>query len=287
MREMIDALAARLKANPENGEGWFMLARSYRALGRLDAAVQAFGEAAKRLPNDPTVLTDWAEAIAQTQGRSLVGEPTRLLDQALAADANFLKALALRGSAAMEANDPATAATVWKRLRAQLPPDDPNLADIDAALAQAGVAPGDIPKAAAVPANAPPAMAAAGTTTPAAGAGKAAGSVEGRVELDPRLAGNAAPDDTVFIFARAAEGPRMPLAALRVKVSELPKAFTLTDDMAMTPTATLSKAGKVVIEARVSKGGNPAAQPGDLSGASPPIAPGARNVRVTIDHVVP
>lgn len=91
----------------------------------------------------------------------------------------------------------------------------------------------------------------------------------------------------MFIFARASEGPRMPLAILRLKAGELPKSFALTDAMAMTPTATISKAGKVVVEARVSKTGNVAAQPGDLSGVSGVIEPGARNVRVTIDKVVP
>jgi cytochrome c-type biogenesis protein CcmH len=291
MAAAVEALAAKLKANPEDGEAWYMLGRSYRVINRYDAAVLAYAEAAKRLPPNAAVYTDWAEAIAQTQGKSLAGEPTELLNRALAVDGNFPKALALRGSAAMEQNDNATAILLWKKLRAQLQPDDPNLPDVDAALARVGATP-DATAPAAAPSKPAPAMAAAAPATPSqamgvAPAGGPGASVEGRVDLDPKLKANAAPGDTVFIFARAPEGSRMPLAVLRLTVADLPKTFALTDAMAMTPAATISKAGKVVIEARVSKSGNVAAQPGDLSGVSSPVAPGAREVRVTIDRVVP
>ncbi|MFO1415260.1 MAG: c-type cytochrome biogenesis protein CcmI [Burkholderiales bacterium] len=290
MQQAVAALAERLKANPEDGQGWYILGRSYRVMGRMDAAIMAYSEASKRLPKDPAVYTDWAEAVAQAQGKTLAGQPIELLDRALALDPNFPKALALRGSAAAEAGDNAKAIALWQKLRAQLPPDDPNLPDVDAALARVGGAPpaatAAAPAAAAI-AAAKPAPAAA----PAKGGNDAGtaggGSLEGRVEIDPKLAKSAGPDDTVFLFARAAEGPRMPLAVLRFKASELPKSFTLTDAMAMTPAATISKAGKVVVEARISKSGDVAARPGDLSGASGVIEPGARNVRVTIDKVLP
>lgn len=283
MKQAIEALAERLKANPEDGQGWYILGRSYRATNRLDAAILAYTEAAKRLPNDPAVYTDWAEAVAQAQGKTLAGKPVELLDRALTLDPNYPKALALRGSAAAEAGDAPKAIALWQKLRAQLPPDDPNLPDVDEAIARVGGAPA--PVAAAAPA--PKATAAAPATVAKAENGSAGGSVEGRVEIDPKIAKNANPDDTVFVFARASEGPRMPLAILRLKASELPKAFALTDAMAMTPASTISKAGKVVVEARVSKSGNVSVQPGDLSGVSAVIEPGARNVRVMIDKVVP
>ena len=127
-----------------------------------------------------------------------------------------------------------------------------------------------------------PVAAAAAPAAPAGGT-----SVEGRVEIDPKLAKSLGPTDTVFIFARDPDGPRMPLAAMRVTGADLPRAFALTDEMAMSPAATISKAGKIVIEARVSKSGDVKAQPGDLAGVSAPVAPGARGVRVTIDRVVP
>jgi cytochrome c-type biogenesis protein CcmH len=261
---MMDELAKRLQANPDDGEGWALLARSYRVLGRFDAAVLAYAEAAKRLPASAALYTDWAEAAAHAQGRTLAGPPTELINRALALDPAYPKALALGGAAAVERNDPATAITLWTRLRGLLPPDSPQVAQISAALARLDVAPATK--------SAEPPVAAAG--------------VQGRVELDPKLAANAAPGDTVFIFARDPDGPKMPLAAMKIAASELPKSFALTDAMAMSPAATISKAKKIIVEARVSKSGNVTPQPGDLAGSSAVVVPGASNVRVLIDRVV-
>ncbi len=91
----------------------------------------------------------------------------------------------------------------------------------------------------------------------------------------------------MFIFARDPDGPRMPLAAMKITAAELPKTFALTDAMAMSPANTISKAKRIVVEARVSKSGNVAPQPGDLAGTSAPVAPGASNVRVSIDRIIP
>ncbi|MFO1325201.1 MAG: c-type cytochrome biogenesis protein CcmI [Burkholderiales bacterium] len=287
---MVDTLAKRLQANPDDAQGWALLGRSYRSLGRFDAAALAYSESAKRTTPDAMLYADWAEAVALAQGRSLAGQPTELLDKALKLEPDNPKVLALAGSAAAERNDAAAAATYWKRLRAQLPPDSPTIAQVDAALARIGESAPPASGAAraatqaAAPASAPKAQAAAPAAAPVAQGG---GSVEGRVELDPKLVSSAKSGDTVFIFARDPDGSRMPLAVLKLAVADLPKSFALTDEMAMTPAATISKAAKVVIEARVSKSGNVALQPGDMTGTSAPVTPGARNVRVTIDRVVP
>ena len=265
---MVDQLAKRLQGNPEDGEGWALLGRSYRALGRYDAAVLAYSEAAKRLAPDASLYADWAESVAQAQGRSLQGEPTDLLEKAIKLQPDNMKALALLGSAAMERGDRATAVAMWTRLRAQIPPDSPQLPQLDAALAAAGAPQPAAPKVA---------------SAPKATTGK---TVEGRVEIDPKLAKSIGPGDTVFIFARDPDGPRMPLAAMKLVAADLPREFVLSDEMAMNPSATISKAGKVVVEVRVSKTGDVKPQAGDLAGASAPVAPGTRNLRVTVDRVL-
>ena len=91
----------------------------------------------------------------------------------------------------------------------------------------------------------------------------------------------------MFIFARDPDGPRMPLAAMKLHGARPAARFVLNDEMAMSPAATISKAGKVIVEARVSKSGDAKPQAGDLTGTSAPVAPGTRDVRVTIDRVVP
>jgi cytochrome c-type biogenesis protein CcmH len=114
-----------------------------------------------------------------------------------------------------------------------------------------------------------------------------AGTIGGRVALNPSLTAKVSPTDTVFIFARATNGPRMPLAALRIPAAELPKDFKLDDAMGMAGGMKLSSASEVVVEARVSKSGNALPQPGDLFGKSAPTKPGTAGLRITIDQVVP
>ena len=292
MQAMVEGLAKRLQANPDDGNGWAMLGRSYRALGRLEAAALAFGEAAKRLPPNAALLTDWAETVAQAQGRSLAGQPTELIDRALKIDPDYPKALALSGAAAMERNEPAAAVVLWKRLKTVLPPGSPEIAQIDSVVAQIeGTAPAaKAGGAVSAPKNPPPAVgpkAAGPAPSASGGAASTAGAVEGRVEFDPKLASRVSPGDTVFIFARDPDGSRMPLAAIKLAAGDLPKDFLLTDAMAMSASAVISAAKRVVIEARITKSGQATPQSGDLAGTSAPVAPGARKVRVVIDKIIP
>jgi cytochrome c-type biogenesis protein CcmH len=92
-----------------------------------------------------------------------------------------------------------------------------------------------------------------------------------RVELDPALADRVSPDQPVFVFARAVDGPRMPVAAARLTVAELPADIRLTDAMAMDPGTPLSAFERVLVVARVAIGGRPTASSGDLEGVSGPV----------------
>jgi cytochrome c-type biogenesis protein CcmH len=114
----------------------------------------------------------------------------------------------------------------------------------------------------------------------------AAAAISGRVTLAPALHDKAAPGDTVFIFARAAQGSKMPLAILRKQVKDLPAEFTLDDSLAMSPQAKLSGASAVVVGARISKSGNAMPQPGDLQGLSAEVGPGAQGVQIEIREAI-
>jgi len=288
---MIDRLAEKMKANPEDPKGWVLLGRSYLKMGRYDDAFAAFTEASRRMPEDAGLLADQAEAIAMAQGRKLAGRPAELLKRALELDPNEPKTIAMSGAVAAERGDADTAIKLYQRLKALVPPNSEDSQQIDQVIAelQASRKGAPAPTVAAAPAAAPSAAPATAKAPPAvtSPAGAAGAGISGRVEIDPKLAAKIAPGDTLFIYARNAEGSRMPLAILRGTAGDLPKAFALTDAMAMTPAQTISLAKSVVVEARISKAGNAAAQPGDLRGTSAPIAPGAANVRVVIDQVVP
>jgi cytochrome c-type biogenesis protein CcmH len=260
---MVAKLAERMRQNPDDPQGWSMLAKSYAVMGRFDDAAAAYGKAVERVPDNPHLLADYADALAMARGQNLQGEPEALVMRALKIDPDHGKALALAGTVAFEKKDYAAALRYWEKLATLAPPDSEMARGVQASIAEAR------------------SLAAAQSEA----SDKAAG-VSGTVSLAPGLAGKAAPGDTVFIFARAAEGPRMPLAILRKKVSDLPVAFTLDDSSAMSPAARLSGTLQVIIGARISKSGDAMPQPGDLQGLSKPVNNAVKDVALVIDTEV-
>ncbi|MCX7891715.1 MAG: c-type cytochrome biogenesis protein CcmI [Burkholderiales bacterium] len=273
-QEEIDAMIARveerLARSPDDAQGWAVLARTYYTLQRFPEAVRAFAELARLAPDDADVLTDYADALAMAQGRSLAGKPMELVQRALAADPKHWKALALAASDAMNRKDYKTALGYWERLAAVVPPGSEMAQAVASNIAEAREAGGI---------RAPPAAKAAPVPR--------AATVGGTVSLAPALAARASPEDTVFIFARPAQGARMPLAIVRKQVKDLPVSFSLDDSMAMAPNMKLSDFPEVVVGARVAKGGTATSQPGDLEGLSAPVKTGATGVAVVIDRVLP
>jgi cytochrome c-type biogenesis protein CcmH len=262
---MVEKLAARMQAQPDDPKGWLLLGRSMGALQRYQESADAYAKAAERLPGDADVLADWADAVAMAQGRTLAGKPTEIVRQALAVDPRHPKALALAASAAMERRDDKVAIGYWNRLLAELPPDSEHARDVRSTIAQLGG------KAAA----------------PEPRAAASSRGLSGRVTLAPELAARVPPDATLFVYARAAQGSRMPLAILRASAKDLPLDFALDDSMAMSSGATLSSAPAVVVEARVSASGQATPAPGDLTGESAVVAPGANKLSITINRIVP
>ena len=276
INRMVKQLATRLQANPEDGEGWKMLGRSYLALEKFDKAREAFEEAAKRLPQDAQVMADLADAVAMTTGESLQGRPMQLIRQALAIDPANQKALWLAGTAAYEQQDYRKALEYWQRLRDLMPPGsegaqsmDGNIEEARSLLRQRGE---EVPPE---PASTLPQASGSGTV------------LAGTISLDSALADKVRPDDSLFIFAQAAQGPRVPLAVLRVKAGDLPYTFKLDDSMAMMASASLSRYDKVVVTARVSRSGNASPVKGDLQGHSDTVSHDAQQVKVVINEVVP
>jgi cytochrome c-type biogenesis protein CcmH len=283
---LVARLAERMEKQPpgrvEDAEGWAMLGRTYAALQRFPQASQAFARALQLTPQSAQLLADQADVTAMQQGQSMRGEPARLVEQALQIDPKNLKALALAGSVAFEQKDFATAIKHWSAASALAPPDSDFAKGLQGSLAEAKAAQGGT-GAAAGAAAAPAAV----TSVAASGAAIGGASLSGSVRLAPELAARVSPDDTVFIFARAAEGPRMPLAILKRQARELPITFTLDDSQAMSPQMKLSDHANVVVGARISKSGNATPQSGDLQGQSGLVTHRAAQVDLLIDSVRP
>lgn len=263
---MIASLEAKLETSPDDAEGWFMLARSYAAMGRFAESANALGRVVELVPPDPRLLADYADVLAMAQGRNLRGKPMELIAQALDLDPDNQKALNLAASAAYQRQDFAEALTYWRRLLQQLPPGSEAAAGIAATIQEIeGQQPGGEKQ----------------------GAGQAAASVSGTVTLHPSLRARVQPTDTVFVFAQAANGGRMPLAIVQVDVARLPYRFSLDDSRSMAAGDKLSNHAELVISARVSKSGQAMARSGDLQGRVDAVRLGSQDVAIVIDSVVP
>ena len=288
---MVDSLSQKMQQNPNDPRGWVLLARSQNALGRFTEATAAFERAVALAPNDAQLVADYADATVMTQEGRFDGKPYTLIKQALALDANNMKALALAGTAELRMGNRAASLKHWEKLKTLVAKDSPDYREVESIIAEVKAdkpVAGSPATTVAMPSVSTPPV--AGSKVSVANSAKSGAVVTGKVFINADVANKLAAGDTLFVFARAKDGPRMPLAVMRVPapgVAAFPLAFELSDAMAMAPGLKLSSFAEVVIEARISKSGNAQLQPGDLSGVTDVVKPGASGVNVTIGKVAP
>jgi len=284
---MVDKLAERLQQNPDDGEGWAMLARSYSVMDRNADALRAYSRALALRKDDASLLVDYADALAVKNQHSLTGEPMALIQRALKLEPNNLKGLALAGTDAFIRKDYALAVRYWAQVEKIGPPENALVQRVVSSLQEARSLATGIAARAPAGTSGPLSPPAPNATSGAAGTkpGAANASVSGTVSLSAALRAQVSPTDTVFIFARLADS-RMPLAAERKQVKDLPYAFTLDDSKSMSPAARLSSAAQVVVGARISKSGDAIPQPGDFSGLSAAVAMGTQGIALEIKDTV-
>ena len=275
IEEMLGKLVEKLKANPDDTKGWVMLARSYKVLGRYAESAEAYSHGAALVDGDPSLLADYAEVLGQANGGKLAGKSEELIAQALAIDPGEPQALFLAGAAATDRNDFVAVADYWGRLLLQLQPGSEEAKSLGAAVDKAREI---------VAQKGGKAVANSAATAP----GKlSAEAISGEVSLSDKLAAQAKPDDLLFVFARADEGPRMPLAVMRVRAADLPLTFNFDDSMALPGGKKISDYKTVSVEARIAKAGQAQTSSGDLFGSIKAIKPGSRDIKLVIDQVQP
>lgn len=271
LEEQVRKLQDHLQENPDDAEGWTMLARSYYFLKQYGAAAETFARASGlQQDSNAELLADYADALAMANGRNMAGKPYELAKKSLAINPKLQKALWLAGTATYQSGNFEATLGYWKRLLAIFPQGSENYVQMQKNI-------GEIQQKLGLPVDAM-------EQTPIVAGGP---SISGVVRLDESLMLNAAIGDTVFVYARAATGPRMPLAIVRKTVKDLPLEFTLDDSMAMRPNMKLSNFQRVVVGARISKTGNAMPQPGDLQVVSQPMdVNGGQMVELLINEVV-
>ena len=288
MDAAVKGLADKLANNPDDVEGWLLLGRAYKTMERFADARDALKNAYDRARDNVDVQVDYAEALALAgESRRIAGPARDLLEAAVKTDPNHQRGLWLLGIADYQQQRYAEAAARWEHLRAQLPPQSDARGSLEKQIADARQRAG-LAEAAPVPAAVPPAAPAAAPAADPAGGGAADIRLSVEVSLSPALRDRAPAGASVFVFARAASGPPMPLAVKRLTLADLPATVVLTEEMGMLPNMKLSQFPQVVVGARISASGNAKAQSGDLQKLSAPVAVDSKApIALVIDEVVP
>jgi len=250
----------------EDSTGWYLLGRLYSSIENFDQAAYAFDRANRLDPNDPQIMIQYALALYFTNGNTLNAEGKALLDQILTSEPNQPDALNLLAVDAYQREDYETAIAYWRQLLAMFFADQQAQQALMTSISQAQSALENED----------------GTQQ------KQAIKLDVDVELSETLRARTSPDQTVFVYARAEDGPHMPLAIVRKHVADLPLEVTLDDSTSMMSALQLSDFTRIIIYARVAQHGQAEIQPGDLIGTSDVINPSEANVpiKITIDRVV-
>ncbi|OEC60373.1 c-type cytochrome biogenesis protein CcmI [Pseudomonas sp. ENNP23] len=266
IEEMTARLEKAVQAQPDSAEGWYFLGRTYMAQERPVDAAKAYERAVQIAGRQPELLGQWAQALYFASQKRFTPEVQALTEDALKADPNEVTSLGLLGIAGFEEGRFKDAIGYWERLIAVLPQDDPSRAALQGGIDRARER-----------------LAENGETLPERETlTKSMPQLKVRVDLAAALKDKVQPGDTVFIFARAAEGPPMPLAVKRLTVKDLPAEVVLSDADAMMPQLKISNFPQVQLVARVSREGN--AKSGEWIGRGPALSSATEDPQqLTID----
>ena len=264
VEEIEELIKQRLRNNPEDAEGWFVLGKTYMARQIFDKAITAYQRTYDLVGEEPGVMFSLADALAMQNDGAMQGEPEQLVRRGLEISPQDPTGLWLAGLAAEQRQDYKSAHASWTRLLPLIqndPESSTEVRELIQLLEQ---------------------------RDPQLSALVAVGRVLNlSISLAENLRHLAAPGDSVFIYAKAMDGPPMPLAVKRLTVQDLPADVILSDSDAMVQTMKLSTFTRIIVGARVSISGNPVGQPGDLfvesggidSGNPPP------KIELSIDQV--
>jgi cytochrome c-type biogenesis protein CcmH len=257
INKMVEKLANKLKSEPDNLEGWLMLGKSYKVLQRNNEAVKAYERAYQLAGDKADVMLPYAESVALAGGGDWRGKPMELVNKALTLEPENVTGLWFAAMGHAQQDDKAGSLAYLRKLLTVLPENSQDKQQIQTLIAGIeGQQNGDAKPSSENKNQAPEILAA--------------------ISLAPELKSKVKPESTVFIYAQALSGPKMPLAIVRKRVADLPLTVTLSDTDGMLPSVKLSDFKQVKLLARVSSSGSAMPQPGDLLGVLETVETGTK-----------
>jgi cytochrome c-type biogenesis protein CcmH len=245
LQQIIDLLKQKLKENPRDTEKWFLLANSYAAIGQYQQAAQVYLDAMQHIeknnPEYAAMKGSYAQMLFQEAGEQITPTVFKAMQEALAIDPLESSSLILSGIDAFNHGDIKQAIAHWEKAKTKANENtissfiEPVIAQAQSQLAQSAPQTANVGKA----------------------------KITIKLNIEPTLKANVKPEQIVFVFARPVGG-KMPLAAEKLQVKDLPATIVLDDSKSPMPTASLSSVKEVEITARVSLSGQPQQSKGDL-----------------------
>ena len=269
MEQLISKLEQRLADNPRDEEGWLVLAQTNMMMQRFDQAASAMEKLYQLNSESPDVLARYADTLTMANNGRFTSKANQLIEKALSLDPSHVHGLWLAGVQAFQAENFDLAIKLFQKAKMNIS-DPENLVQIDELIKSAQEKGGDKSGEKVDVENSPPSV-----------------TIKVKVALSEKLRQSVNADQTLFVFAKAANGPPMPLAVAKLRASELPIEVSLDDSMAMMPDLKLSAFDQVIISARISNSDNPQAQSGDLQGESAVINPkDIDEINISINQVI-
>ncbi|MFL0799269.1 MAG: c-type cytochrome biogenesis protein CcmI [Agarilytica sp.] len=267
--ELMEALQSRVKDKPDNAQNWYLLASTAIEQGSFEEAVRAYRQVLEIEPNAPTIKAELAQALFLRAGNTITPEVRKHANEVLAVAPNMPTALGLAGIDAYRSGEYQTAIEHWKKALVQLDPDSDAAQALTGGIARSTIA-----------------LSKSGEQ-PTADEEKGL-SVTVKVSLAKKAAG-VNKTDTVFVYARAFQGPPMPLAIQKVTVAELPITLTLDNSMSMMQGMDLAAFPQIEVIARVSSSGSATPQPGDWQAKQGPIIVSSQKapIKLKISEQIP
>lgn len=265
-RELLVEVRARLKQKPDNHQMRYLLAERSMQIKDYDEAISAYKQLLKVEPGSATMSIKLAQALFVREGNQVTSEVAHYTDIAVKAAPFMYQALEMSGLVAFHNKDYRNAVIYWQRAKSQLDPNSRSAQALDGAInkaARAAVAAGDI-------------LDKPSDVSAEADAGANTAAVQQGFDVEVRVADgiNADASDTVFVYARAWKGAKMPLAIKRITVADLPTVVRLDSSMAMAPGMDITSAPELELIARISKSGSPVPQSGDWQATMGPVTLG-------------
>ena len=246
--EMAAAIEKRLQDNPQDAEAWYMLGRTRMTHNEFTGAVEAFRRSNQVLADEPGILFALADALAMQNDGSLLGEPEALVQRGLQLAPGTPNGLWLAGMAAEQHEDLKSAHRYWSQLLPMVSDSPESSSEVRGMLASLEQRDPSLVQ----------------QQQPGADRQLADRQLNVQVDISDELRARADPSTAVFVYAKAMQGPPMPLAVKRLQLKDLPLSLSLGDADAMMPSMKLSSFDQVIVGARVSFSGNPVAQSGDF-----------------------